>query len=122
MAEDKRQNPFKYPTAEDVAAAPGDRNWKAARNIAVRSFGGIPLKAILLGDADHAPMVKGIHDLTTLCYQIVDEINRYDEADPITGDRASTLDPDGFGSIAVLKDVLVTMLTHHGCPPAEESE
>jgi hypothetical protein len=73
MPEEKIANPFPYPTPEEIAAAPGGREIKAARNIAVRKFNGIPMRAFLLGGNDHSPVMQGIVDLTTICYRLLDE-------------------------------------------------
>lgn len=99
MAEDKRANPFPYPTAEDVAAAPGDRETKAARNIMVRNIQGIPRAPFLRGDSDHAPILQGVKDLTTACYQVLDAFAEESNAHP---------------SLLALRD----LLEDHGCPPA----
>lgn len=61
-------------TAADVEAAPGTREQKAARNVAARRFGGIPTRGYLLGHNDHSPMMRGIADLTTACYKVLDAI------------------------------------------------
>lgn len=102
MAEDKRANPFPYLTAEEFAATEGTREQKAARCIAARRFGGIPTRAFLLGDNDHSPMMKGVLDLTTLCYQILDEFGEESNAHP---------------KLLELRD----MLEDHGCPTSRES-
>lgn len=73
MAEDKRANPFPFPTAAEVEAVGGERHLKAARNIAVRGFNGIPKRGFLLGSSDHSPVMRGIVQLTSLCYEILDE-------------------------------------------------
>lgn len=68
----ERANPYPNATPAEVEAAPGGREIKAARNIAVRKFGGIPVRAFLLGENDHSPMLKGVVDLTTACYALLD--------------------------------------------------
>lgn len=68
MSEDKRANPYPFPTAAEVEAAPGDRATKAARNIATRYIDGIPKRAFLLGEYDNAPIMRGIRDLTMAIY------------------------------------------------------
>lgn len=108
-------NPYPHPTAEEVEAAPGDRAQKAARNIASRAFDGIPRRAFLLGDADHSPVVKGIVDLTTLCYDLIDEVDRQNEPDPISGDTSASLDPDGFGGIVRRAERIREALEDHRC-------
>lgn len=72
MAEDKRANPYPYPTATEVEAAPGTREEKAARNVVTRYIKGIPSRGYLLGESDHAPIVKGVRDLTEACYALLD--------------------------------------------------
>lgn len=116
--------PFRDVTASEVEAAPGSREQKAARCIAARKFGGIPTRAFLLGDNDHSPVMKGVVDLTTLCYQLVDAIEGHNDADE-NGDTTASLDPDGFGRIAALGQELRAMLEDHRCPagePADDAE
>lgn len=100
--------PFRDATASEVEAAPGSREQKAARYIAARRFGGIPTKAFLLGDNDHSPMMKGVVDLTTLCWKLIDEWEAKDR--------------ESFQArIAELK----AMLEDHGCSggePADDAE
>jgi hypothetical protein len=98
----ERNNPYPFPTAEEVEAAPGDREIKAARNIASRRFDGIPKRGYVMGDCDHAVIVQGIHDLTTACYKVLDALDgRFEdssEADALNEMRA--------------------LLEDHRCPPA----
>lgn len=102
MAEDKRANPYPYPSAEEFHAAPGTREQKAARCIAARRFGGIPTRAFLLGDNDRSPLMQGLVDLTTICYQILDEFAE---------------DSNGHPKLLELRD----MLEDHRCPTSPES-
>lgn len=102
MAEDKRANPSPVTTAEEVRAAPGSREEKAARNIAVRRFGGIPRRAFLLGNNDHSPVVKGIVDLAGACYAVLDAFAEESNAHP---------------TLLALRD----MLEDHGCPTSPGS-
>lgn len=102
MAEDKRANPYPYPTAEEFHAAPGTREQKAARCIAARKFGGIPTRAFLLGDNDHSPLMLGLVDLTTLCYRILDEFAEENNGHP-----------------RLLE--LCSMLEDHGCPDSHDN-
>jgi len=101
-------NPYPHPTAEEVAAAPGSREQKAARNIASRAFDGIPRRAFLLGDADHSPVVKGIVDLTTEVYKLVDSLNI---------DWCGERGPKGMISedTRIKITEIVTMLEDHRC-------
>ena len=85
MAEDKRANPFPYLTAEEFAASEGT-----------------PTRAFLLGDNDHSPMMKGVLDLTTLCYKLLDE---------------HAQDPNASDTFVELRD----MLEDHGCPTSAAS-
>lgn len=110
MAEDKRANPYPYPTAEDVAAAPGGREIKAARNIVSRKTRGIPQRGFLLGESDHSPVVQGVLDLTTLCYKLVEQIDEMN--------RAGALDEE-HGPLLDLNAELVGMLEDHGCPTSQ---
>lgn len=111
MAEDKRANPYPYPTAQEVEAAPGSREKKAARNIAVRHMAGIPIRAFLLGQNDDSPMMRGIVDLTTGVYELLDLVNSTPR--PVGEDGGSALDT----AARRVHD----MLEHHGCPKAKEN-
>jgi hypothetical protein len=80
MPEEKRANPFPHPTLEEVMAAPGTREEKAARFVATRHFvGGIPSRAFLLGDNDHSSMMQGVRDLTTAVFTLLDALDANDE-------------------------------------------
>lgn len=103
MAEDKRANPYPYPVASEVEAAPGTREQKAARNIMVRHIEGIPKRGFLLGQSDNSPIMRGVHDLTTVVYEMTDAIRRGAEHDVL----------------AQHADVVEAMMEHHGCPDAE---
>lgn len=98
MAEDKRANPYPYPTAEDVAAAPGGREIKAARNIVTRKVRGIPQRGFLLGEYDHAAVVQGVLDLTTEVYLLLDSL---------------------VGEVNPQAEVVRKMLEDHGCPTSQ---
>jgi hypothetical protein len=102
-----RDNPYPYPTAEDVANAPGGREIKAARNVVVRHIPGVPRRPYLVGENDHEPIMRGVADLTTLVYRLLDAIHEVSGGSP-DGDL---LDP--------INDVRVA-LEHHGCPTAAE--
>lgn len=99
----ERDSQFPFPTAADVAATPGTREQKAARNIAVRHIQGIPRRAFLLGDADHASMMKGIVDLADGVYRLLDLIEEQDEVDLMSSKTRHAM------------DVLHKMLEDHGC-------
>lgn len=73
--ESRAANPYGFPTAEEVTAAPGSRELKAARNVATRKFQGIPQRAFLLGENDHSPVLKGIVDLTTAVYGFFESVD-----------------------------------------------
>lgn len=75
MAEDKRANPYPYVTPEEFAESDGTREEKGARCIAASQFGGIPTRAFLLGDNDHAPVMKGVRAFVTEVYRLVDLID-----------------------------------------------
>lgn len=92
------ENQFKMPTAEQMAEMPGDRETKAARNLMVRKISGIPRKAFLTGDNDHAPILMGLVDLTTAIYALLDAI------------PARTNSPLSERAAAVQ-----AILEHHGC-------
>lgn len=70
----ERNNPYPNATPAEVEATPGGREIKAARNIAVRKFGGIPIRGFLLGTCDHSPVLRGIVDLTTEVYVLLDSL------------------------------------------------
>lgn len=96
MPQDREHN-FPFPTAADVAAAPGGREIKAARNIMVRNVPGIPRRAFLMGESDHAPILQGVKDLTTEVYVLLDSLE---------------------GEINPQIEVVRKLLEDHGCPDA----
>lgn len=107
MAEDKRANPFPFPTAEEVEAAPGSPAQKAARNIVSRYIDGIPKRGFVLGGSDSAPIVKGITDLTTLCYELLEEIIAVESEPTPEVQSAATR--------------LLNMMEDHRCPPSSQT-
>lgn len=96
----ERNNPYPYPTAEEVEAAPGDPATKAARNIMVRHITGVPRRSFLMGDNDHAPVLQGVADLTRVCLAVIEAI----PADQLNGTLR-----DRVGELQATLD-------HHGCP------
>ncbi len=66
-----RSDPYPYPTAAEVDAAPGDAVIKAARNIVTRKIDGIPRRAFLLGQNDHAPIVQSVAEFVGLVDQLL---------------------------------------------------
>ena len=66
----------------------------------VRNVTGIPRRAFLMGESDHAPILRGVADLTTACYKVLDTL----------ADRFE----DSSESDAL--DELRAILEHHGCP------
>lgn len=108
MAEDKRSNPYPYPTAEEVEAAPGDRADKAARNIVSRRIDGIPKRGYVLGDCDHAPVVKGVRDFVEAVYAFMDELDEDDDnkLTPATREALNRMD---------------AMMDEHRCPTSAAS-
>ncbi len=103
----ERDHNYPFPTAEDVEAAPGSRAVKAARNIMVRHIRGIPRRAFLSGENDPAPVVRGVLDLTTAVYELLDELDKHTELS---------------SKAEMLSDGLKSLLEHHGCPKASEVE
>jgi hypothetical protein len=103
MAEDKRPNPYPYPTAEEFEAAPGSREQKAARCIAARRFDGIPTRAFLLGGNDHSPLMQGLVDFTTAVYKLIDRI-------------------EDSGAKVEEVEAIREMMESHGCPSADTTE
>ena len=83
MAEDKRANPFPFPTAAEVEAAGGSRAQKAARVVAVNKFDGIPRRAFLLGGNDHSPVMKSLVSFTEAVYELLDRIEPCDHANAV---------------------------------------
>lgn len=75
-SEDKMANPTAAPTLAEV------REWQsqvdpataAARNIYVRHTDGVMRRPFLRGDSDHAPIFKGVRDLTQACYEVLEEL------------------------------------------------
>lgn len=100
---DRRANPYPFPTAAEALAAPGTREEKAARNVISRHVHGIPKRAFILGEADHAPVMHGIRDLVTAVYALLDDLA-----------EDSNSHPAAFPIIEILE--------HHGCPEALEPE
>lgn len=70
----ERDSQFPFPTAEEVEAAPGDRAAKAARNIVSRRIDGIPKRAYVMGECDHAPVVQGVRDFAEEVYALIEAI------------------------------------------------
>lgn len=70
----ERESQFKHLTRAEVEEMPGDRATKAARNVMVRNVTGIPRKAFLTGENDHAPILKGVKDVTEAIYGVLDAI------------------------------------------------
>lgn len=103
---DSRQaNPFPFPIASEVEAAPGTREQKAARNVIARHVQGIPRRAILLGDNDHAPIPRGVLDLVAAVYELLDWV---------------ATDEDSPSGEIQAKAAVVKILNHHGCPDERE--
>lgn len=105
MADDKRSNPYPFPTAEEVAAAPGDRADKAARNIVSRRIDGIPKRGYVLGDCDHAPVVKGVRDFAEAVYSLLDAL-----VDDGLGNNPTQIDDAARKVAEIMED--------HRCPTA----
>ena len=101
----ERENQYRMPTATDADEAPGDKAQKAARYVVTRNIKGIPQRAFILGHNDHAPIVKGVHDLTKRVWALLDHLDPEPDAPSIL-DR-QTLD--------LIEEVRV-VLEDHGCP------
>lgn len=101
------ENPYPFPTAAEVAMWSVNRETDAARNIMARHISGIPRRPFLNGSSDHSPVFKGVLDLTTAVYRLLD---------------AYHAGPDGIDhDIPAMREaviVLEAMLEEHGCPPA----
>jgi len=102
-----RRDPLPIPSAEEAESAPGSREIKAARNIVSRHIGGIPKRGYVMGDCDHAPILKGVADLTAMVYNLLDHL----DPEP---DAPSPLERETLDRIAVVR----AMLEDHRCPPA----
>lgn len=107
---DSRQSdPYPYPTAAEVAAAPGDDVIKAARNIVARKIDGIPRRAFLLGQNDHSPVMQSVAEFVGLVDQLL----------------LSIPEADYNGSVKEYGDKLGAMMLDHRCgdqaaPPKHE--
>jgi hypothetical protein len=103
---DKSKDPYPYPTATDALSAPGDRETKAARNVVSRHIHGIPKRGYVVGSADEAPILRGVKDLTTATYKLLDMIrDRFEDSS----------ESDAIAEIeAILED--------HGCPEEAPTE
>lgn len=95
-----RNNPFPFPTAEEVEAAPGDRAIKAARNIVSKRIDGIPKRGYVLGDCDHAPVVQGVRDFAEEVYVLLDSLE---------------------GEMNPQIEIVRKMMEDHRCPTSAES-
>lgn len=75
-SEDKMANPTQLPTAAEVQEwhSQVDPATAAARNIYARYCNGIMRRPFLRGDSDHAPIFKGVRDLTQACYEVLEEL------------------------------------------------
>lgn len=75
-SEEKMKNPYPMPTADEVKGwqAETDPATAAARNIYARYCNGIMRRPFLRGDSDHAPIFKGVRDLTQACYEVLEEL------------------------------------------------
>lgn len=105
--------PFRDAVASEVEAAPGTREQKSARYVAARRFGGIPVKAFLLGDNDHSPMMQGIVDLTTVCWAVIDAVH-----------AEQNMSSEEFARSQATMDAVDRMeaiLCDHGCSPETPS-
>lgn len=102
----ERASQYPFPTATDAANAPGDREDKAARNVVSRRIDGIPKGGYITGDCDHAPVVKGVRDLTAACYKVLDALDGRFE--------------DSSESDAL--DEMRSILEDHRCPAEPEGE
>lgn len=107
MAEDKRANPFQYPTREEAKAAPGTREQKAARFVVTRKMGGIPTRAFLVGDNDHSAVMQGVLDLTTAAYTLFESID-WNAVEPTTREA-------GLAMLGMLEEPVI----HQPKVPAE---
>lgn len=109
-------NSYPFPTATEALEAPGDRVAKGARFVAARHIRGLARRAFIVGENDHAPVLKGVRDLVEKVYALVDSLDATE--DPLTG---PTLDEEVLSRVALIK----TMLEDHGCqehpsnPPSE---
>lgn len=100
------ENPYPITTATEVEAAPGDQAVKAARNIMVRYMDGmIPRRGFLLGQNDGSTIMRGVTDLTSLCYKLLFDL----DPEP---DAPSQLDSRTLALIAEMRE----MLEDHKCP------
>lgn len=102
----ERQSQYPFPTATEALSAPGDREDRAARNVVSRLIDGIPKRAYIIGEADHAPVVRGVKELVTACYKVLDTLDGRFE--------------DSSESDAL--DEMRTILEDHRCPPEPEAE
>lgn len=68
-------NPYPDVTPSELANAPGSLAQKAARNVAVAEFGGIPRRPLLLGENDHSPMMRGVTKFTGAVLEMLDAMD-----------------------------------------------
>lgn len=100
----ERHNPFPFPIASEVEAAPGTREIKAARNIMVRHIPGVPRRDFLLGQNDHAPILQSVHELTSAAYTLLDAVDW------------NSVSEDARTAAFTMKQIM----EHHGCPESRE--
>lgn len=72
----ERNNPYPMPTPEEMAewATETDPATAAARYVVIRRIEGLFRRPYLRGDCDHAPVLKGVRDLTEACVALLDAL------------------------------------------------
>lgn len=95
-------NPYPMPTDEEVKAwlAATDPATAAARLVMVNAIGGLFQRPYLRGDSDHAPILKGVRALTSICVRLLDDL------DPEPDAPNPRLDTSTLGLIAELRNML----------------
>lgn len=71
MNDTRWNNPYPETRPEEIQ---GTREEIAARRVVVRHIDGIPQRGYLIGDNDQAPIVRGVRDLVTAAYELLDEL------------------------------------------------
>jgi hypothetical protein len=100
----ERHNPVPFPIASEVEAAPGTREIKAARNIMVRNVRGVPSRDFLLGNNDHAPILRAVSELTGAAYELIDAVDW------------NAVSEEAQSAAFKLRQIM----EHHGCPETRD--
>lgn len=100
----ERDNQYPHVTAEQWEDIKRNtpREVVAARALIARNITGVPKRPYLVGDNDHAPILRGLVEFTTEVYKLVDAI---DAANPgLTGDPADRIIDANAEIVSMMED------------------